>query len=59
MPALFYADGGLLLVKSYAEAEGMIGVVVRVAGRCGLNINTGMSSVLLTSRQGRANSSSK
>ena len=35
VPEMFYADDGLLLARSCVEAESMIGVVVRVAGRCG------------------------
>ena len=52
VPALFYADDGLLLARSCAEAESMIGVVVGVARRCGLSINKGKSSVMLYNYRG-------
>lgn len=45
VPALLYADGELLLARSCTEAGDMIGVVVGVAQRCGLNINKGKSNV--------------
>ena len=51
VPALFYADDGLLLARSCAEAESMIRVVVGVAGRCQL-INNGKSSVMLYNYKG-------
>ena len=43
---------GLLLARSRVEVEDMIGVVVRVAGRCGLNINKGKSNDLLYNHRG-------
>ena len=39
VPTLFYANDGLLLAGSCAEAESMIEVVVGMAERCGLNIH--------------------
>lgn len=45
-------DGGMLLARSFAEARDMIGVVVEVAGRCGLHIITRKSNVLLYNHKG-------
>ena len=45
VPAFFYADDGLLLARSCAEAGSMIGVVVGVAERCRLSINKESSRV--------------
>ena len=42
----------LLLETSCQEAEDMIGVVVEVAGRCGLNINMGKCNILLYNHKG-------
>ena len=53
VPVLFHADDGLLLARSCGEAEDMIGLVVEVAGKCGLNINKGKSNVLVYNRRGR------
>lgn len=39
VPALFYADDGLSLARSSAEADDLIGVVVEMAERFGLQIN--------------------
>ena len=50
--AFFYADDGLLLARSCAEAEDMIGLVVGMARRYGLNINKGKSYVLLCNHRG-------
>ena len=52
VPVLFYADNGLLLARSYEEAEEMIQMVVEVAGECGLKINKGKSNVLLLNCKG-------
>ena len=52
VPVLFYADDGMLLARSCAEAKSMIGVVVGVAGICGLSINKGKSSVMLYNYRG-------
>ena len=41
VPVFFYANDGLLLARSYEEAEEMIQMVVEVAGECGLKINKG------------------
>ena len=43
IPVLFYADDGLLLARSYEEAEEMIQMGVEVVGECGLCINKGKS----------------
>ena len=48
----FYADDGLLLARSYEEAEEMIQMVVEVAGECELKINNGKSNVLLFNCKG-------
>ena len=42
----------LLLARSCEEAEGMIKMVVEVAGECGLNITKGKSNVLLFNHDG-------
>ena len=46
IPVLFYADDGLLWPDPVRREE-MIQMVVEVAGKCGLCINKGKSSVLL------------
>ena len=53
IPVLFYADDGLLLARSCEEAEEMIRMIVKIAGKCGLCMNKGTSSVLLYNCQTR------
>ena len=39
IPVLFYADDGLMLVRTVVEAERMVEVLERSAGECGLKMN--------------------
>ena len=39
IPALFFADDGLLMVNSQKQAEQLLDVMRDVAGRCGLEMN--------------------
>ena len=47
IPVLFYADDGLVLAGSVAEAEQMVQTIVQIAGEQELSINTSKSEVLV------------
>ena len=47
VPALFYADDGLLLTHTQAGAERILSLVTEVALACGLEINKAKSNILI------------
>ena len=47
IPALFFADDGLLLANSLKQAEQLFLVMKRAAGECGLEINTLKSNCMI------------
>ena len=47
IPVLFYADDGLILAETLAEAEQMVEIVMQIAGEQGLSINRSKSEALI------------
>ena len=45
--ALFFADDGLLLMKSLRETKESIAVITEIAKECGLNINKENSNIMI------------
>ena len=55
VPALFYADDGMLIATSVGEMEKMIEVLVEVAARSGLRINISKCKAMIFQRGKREN----